>query len=75
MGRVIDSLDKSKRCSICRRFYWKPKGKSEQLPLHPTAWGDSCQACISAVLWKDFGEFAHRPNGTDPVAYLKEPAD
>lgn len=68
MGRVIDALDNTKRCMICRRFYHSPHGKSEQLPVFRTTRGLMCQRCISEILWLDF-----RHKGRDPIAYLGEP--
>lgn len=66
MGRIIDTLDSTQRCMICRRFYHSPNGKSEQLPVFRTNHGLMCQRCIGEILWLDF-----RHKGTDPIiAYL-----
>ncbi len=67
MGHVIDKLDSTQRCSVCRHFYWRPKGKSEQLPLYNTSGGRMCQRCIREVLWLDFED-----KGRDPIRALGE---
>lgn len=68
MGHVIAALDSTRRCLVCRHFYYSPDGTSEQLPIYPTTHGRMCRRCIQEVLWLDF-----RGKGRDPIAYLGSP--